>query len=79
MTDQPTWHDLVAAARRRADPALRMIGIPDAALTEETAAAVDELVEVVLVQQDLIENLLKRMSALERHVHRPAPGAEATG
>lgn len=31
----------------------------------ELAAAVDELVEVVLVQQDLIENLLVRMSRLE--------------
>ncbi|WP_183095825.1 hypothetical protein [Nocardioides stalactiti] len=32
---------------------------------EELATAVDELVEVVLVQQDLIENLLLRMSRLE--------------
>lgn len=31
----------------------------------ELATAVDELVEVVLVQQDLIENLLMRMSRLE--------------
>ena len=31
----------------------------------ELATAVDELVEAVLVQQDLIENLLIRMSRLE--------------
>jgi|GEM_PF-6915512 len=31
----------------------------------ELATAVDELVEVVLVQQDLIENLLVRMSRIE--------------
>jgi hypothetical protein len=110
MTDQPTWQDLVAAARRKAtevasdlasdprtkdalslasaganaaarrlDPALRMIGIPDSALADEIATAVDELVEVVLVQQDLIENLLTRMSLLERTVYNPAAGAGATG
>jgi hypothetical protein len=31
----------------------------------ELATAVDELVEVVLVQQDLLENVLMRMSRLE--------------
>ena len=66
------------AAARTLDPALRMIGIPDSALTDETAAAVDELVEVVLVQQDLIENLLTRVSLLERTVVNRG-GAEATG
>jgi hypothetical protein len=54
-----------AAAARRLDPALRAIGVPDGALTDEVATAVDELVEVVLVQQDLIENLLLRMSRTE--------------
>lgn len=39
----------------------------------ELATAVDELVEVVLVQQDLIENLLMRMSRVEgREVTRKA-------
>ena len=56
------------AAARTLDPALRMIGIPDSALTDEIATAVDELVEVVLVQQELIENLLTRVSLLERTV-----------
>lgn len=110
MSEQPTWQDLVAAARRKAtavandlvadprtqdalslasagaaaaartlDPALRRIGVPDQAMTEEIATAVDELVEVVLVQRELIENLLTRMSSLERHVHRAAPGSQATG
>jgi len=89
MTDQPTWQDLVVSARRRAtdlaaeltaDPrgALRMIGLPDPALTDELAAAVDELVEVVLVQQDLIENLLTRVSLLERTVFNRGNG-QATG
>lgn len=54
-----------AAAARTLDPALRRIGMPDHSLSSEIAAAVDELVEVVLVQQDLIENLLVRMSRLE--------------
>lgn len=40
---------------------------------QELASAVDELVEVVLVQQDLIENLLLRMSRLEgREIPRGA-------
>jgi hypothetical protein len=110
MSEQPTWQDLVAAARRKAvsvandlvadpraqdalslasasaaaaartlDPALRRIGIPDQALADEIATAVDELVEVVLVQQDLIENLLTRMSLLERTVFNRSADAEATG
>jgi len=37
----------------------------------ELATAVDELVEVVLVQQDLIENLLVRMSRLEGREVQP--------
>ncbi len=44
----------------------------------ELATAVDELVEVVLVQQDLIENLLVRMSRLEgRDVARGRVGRGA--
>jgi hypothetical protein len=97
MSEQPTWQDLVAAARRKAtvlaselaadprgaaartlDPALRMMGIPDSALADEIATAVDELVEVVLVQQELIENLLTRVSLMERTVYT-RPSAEATG
>ena len=89
MTDQPTWQDLVISARRRAtdlaaelsaDPraALRKFGLPDPALTDEIATAVDELVEVVLVQQDLIENLLTRVSLLERTVFNRGSG-KATG
>lgn len=57
-----------SAAARTLDPALRRI-VPDASLSTEIATAVDELVEVVLVQQELIENLLVRMSQLERAVH----------
>lgn len=74
-----------AAAARTLDPALRRITLPDSALTTEIASAVDELVEVVLVQQELIENLLTRLSSLERHVHlgppKPAtpPAAASTG
>jgi hypothetical protein len=34
---------------------------------------------VVLVQQDLIENLLTRVSLLERTFYTRSPGAEATG
>jgi len=73
-----------AAAARTIDPALRRIGLPDHSLSSEIATAVDELVEVVLVQQDLIENLLVRMSSLERAVHLPpqrdaAAGTQAAG
>lgn len=43
----------------------------DGAQWHELATAVDELVEVVLVQQDLIENLLTRMSRLEGRAVAP--------
>jgi hypothetical protein len=89
MTDQPTWQDVVVSARRTASAlaaeltagprgAARRIGLPDPALTDELATAVDELVEVVLVQQDLIENLLTRVSLLERTVFNRG-GGQATG
>jgi hypothetical protein len=89
MTDQPTWQDLVISARRRAtdlaaeltaDPraALRMIGLPDPAVADEIATAVDELVEVVLVQQELVENLIARVALLERTVFESGSG-RATG
>ena len=55
-----------------------MFGLPDSGLTDEIATAVDELVEVVLVQQDLIENLLTRVSLLERTVFN-RNNAQATG
>jgi hypothetical protein len=52
----------------------------DEAQWTELAAAVDELVEVVLVQQDLIENLLVRMSRLEgRDVSAPKAGKARRG
>lgn len=76
--------ELLAGVRRRiapeAEPALEPAVEPqpaaavptDDAQWEELAIAVDELVEVVLVQQDLIENLLLRMSRLEgRDVSAP--------
>jgi hypothetical protein len=77
MTDQPTWQDLVVSARRKAIELAGVIGLPDPALTEEITAAVDELVEVVLVQQDLIENLLTRVSLLERTVFNQKNGQAA--
>jgi hypothetical protein len=62
--------ELIAGVRRRIPqpdtrPATTAAGNSDEAQWTELAAAVDELVEVVLVQQDLIENLLVRMSRLE--------------
>lgn len=46
-------------------PAAPAAAVDDGAQWRELATAVDELVEVVLVQQDLIENLLTRLSRLE--------------
>jgi hypothetical protein len=65
--------ELIAGVRRRIVPegdlpasGGRAAVVPeDSAQWDELATAVDELVEVVLVQQDLIENLLLRMSRLE--------------
>jgi len=64
--------ELLAGVRRRIVPETdgQAAGGPGVAVREdeqwvELATAVDELVEVVLVQQDLIENLLLRMSRLE--------------
>lgn len=63
--------ELIAGVRRRipqpdARPATTGTAPnADEAQWTELATAVDELVEVVLVQQDLIENLLLRMSRLE--------------
>ncbi len=61
--------ELIAGLRRRIpQPDGRPAAQPDAddhAQWDELATAVDELVEVVLVQQDLIENVLMRMSRLE--------------
>jgi hypothetical protein len=63
--------ELIAGVRRlipETDAARAADGGSDAEADEqwrELATAVDELVEVVLVQQDLIENLLMRMSRLE--------------
>lgn len=76
MSEPSPLAELLAAARRKAtefatDPVRLLPTMPDQALVDELAVAVDELVEVVLVQQDLIENLLTRMSSLERHVHLP--------
>lgn len=76
--------ELLAAARRKAtefaaDPTRLLPTAPDQALLDELAVAVDELVEVVLVQQDLIENLLTRMSSLERTVHLPGSAGSAAG
>ncbi len=76
MNEPSPLAELLAAARRKAtefatDPARLIPTRPDQALVDELAKAVDELVEVVLVQQDLIENLLTRVSSLERHVHLP--------
>lgn len=77
MNEPNPLAELLAAARRKAtefatDPTRLIPAMPDQALVDELAKAVDELVEVVLVQQDLIENLLTRVSSLERHVHLPA-------
>jgi len=81
LTEPSPLAELLAAARRKAtefatDPARLLPTMPDQALVDELAVAVDELVEVVLVQQDLIENLLTRMSSLERHVHLPPKVAD---
>jgi hypothetical protein len=63
--------ELIAGVRRLIpDPAApsetnNAGGDADAEQWRELATAVDELVEVVLVQQDLIENVLVRMSRLE--------------
>lgn len=69
--------ELIAGVRRMIpEPAAPRRG--DGPATDEQwrelAAAVDELVEVVLVQQDLIENLLVRMSRFEG---REIPGGTA--
>lgn len=70
MSDAPTGGanplaELIAGVRRMIpEPDPRpATGTPEQ--WRELATAVDELVEVVLVQQDLIENLLVRMSRLE--------------
>lgn len=64
--------ELIAGVRRRipqpdgrSGPRTGGRSAADEAQWRELATAVDELVEVVLVQQDLIENLLLRMSRLE--------------
>ena len=60
--------ELIAGVRRRIpqpDARPRRQPAADEMQWEELATAVDELVEVVLVQQDLIENLLMRMSRIE--------------
>jgi len=65
--------ELIAGVRRLIpDPDTAPVAEADASSDGESdeqwrelATAVDELVEVVLVQQDLIENLLLRMSRLE--------------
>ena len=62
--------ELIAGVRRLIpEPGVpapaRPDGKDDGEQWRELATAVDELVEVVLVQQDLIENLLVRMSRLE--------------
>lgn len=71
LADPNPLAELIAGVRRRipqpdARPAAAAAsGNADEAQWTELATAVDELVEVVLVQQDLIENLLLRMSRLE--------------
>ncbi|KAA1417824.1 hypothetical protein F0U44_16195 [Nocardioides humilatus] len=65
--------ELLAGVRRYIAPEIDGTSAPEPAVAvptddaqwEELATAVDELVEVVLVQQDLIENMLLRMSRLE--------------
>ncbi len=60
--------ELIAGVRRLIpEPVAPPVGDgeDDGEQWRELATAVDELVEVVLVQQDLIENLLNRMSRLE--------------
>lgn len=62
MSEPISWADLIASARRKAIE----LSKTDSAPLNEVTAAVDELVEVVLVQQELIENLLVRMTRLEQ-------------
>lgn len=64
LTDAHPVAELLAGVRRRIVPETEPVAT-DRAQWEELATAVDELVEVVLVQQDLIENLLVRMSRFE--------------
>lgn len=70
MTDAPAAGahpvaELIAGVRRYISPEPGAAAPAEDAQWGELATAVDELVEVVLVQQDLIENLLLRMSRLE--------------
>jgi hypothetical protein len=72
--------ELIAGVRRMIpEPGVRPFGTGpsgdagDEEQWRELATAVDELVEVVLVQQDLIENLLLRMSRVEGRDLAPHP------
>ena len=53
-----------AGAELAAQATRRMVGRSE--VIDEVTAAVDELVEVVLVQQELIEGLMRRVTALEK-------------
>lgn len=74
-----SWRDLVSSARQktreiaedpRAQHVMAKAGATRRRLTQEeawaeTTAAIEELVEVVIVQQQLLDDLLQRVSDLE--------------
>jgi hypothetical protein len=71
MTERTPLQELMASARQLAvevagDPSrqlARLVGRDE--VLDEVTRAVDELVEVVLVQQELLETLMRRVTELE--------------
>ncbi|HSV38298.1 MAG TPA: hypothetical protein VLI04_06010 [Nocardioidaceae bacterium] len=71
MTERTPLQELMASARQlaaevAADPSrqlARLVGRDE--VLDEVTRAIDELVEVVLVQQELLETLMRRVTELE--------------
>ncbi len=70
VTDDPRTRQVAAKAATGAETAAKHVGAARRKVTQEEAwaeatTAIEELVEVVVVQQELLEDLLQRVFSLE--------------
>ena len=68
MSERTPLQELMASARQMAaeiagEPLAKLVGRDE--VLDEVTRAIDELVEVVLVQQELLETLMRRVTELE--------------
>jgi len=66
MTEKTPLQELMATARQLVAETRTAIGRDE--VIDEVTRAIDEIVEVVLVQHDLIEGLMRRVGELERRL-----------